>query len=134
MDDLFTRVFENLTGRVGGPLTFRLVLQPAVAILLAVRDGVDDARHHRAAYFWAILTDPLYRREAVATGWAAIAKVFFVAFMLDGVYQFIALRWFYPGEALIVAVLLAIVPYLLLRGAVTRVFRAARPLRDGAVR
>lgn len=134
MDDLLTRVFENLTGRVGGPLTFRLVLQPAVAILLAVRDGLDDARHHRAAYFWAILVDPLYRREAVSTGWAAIAKVFIVAFVLDGVYQVIALRWFYPGEALIVAVLLAILPYLLLRGAVNRVFRAARQASGGAVR
>ena len=30
MDDLLTRVFDNLAGRVGGPLTFRLILQPIV--------------------------------------------------------------------------------------------------------
>jgi hypothetical protein len=36
---------------------------------------------------------------------------------------FIVLRWFYPGEALIVAFILACVPYLLLRGPVNRMGR-----------
>ena len=50
---------------------------------------------------------------------------------LDAVYQIIAFRAFYPGEAVIVALLLAFVPYLLLRGHVARVavwwMRRARP-------
>jgi hypothetical protein len=36
------------------------------------------------------------------------------------VYQVIALGRFYPAEAVIVALLLAVVPYVVLRGLVTR--------------
>ena len=28
-----------------------------------------------------------------------MGKVFLIAFILDGVYQLVELRWFYPGEA-----------------------------------
>ena len=34
-------------------------------------------------------------------------KVFLVAVVLDGIYQFITVRWFYPGEALVTALVLA---------------------------
>lgn len=134
MDELLARVAGDLAARLTGPLTLRLLLQPAVAILLAVRDGVADGRQHRPAFFWSILSDPAHRRDAVANGWKSIAKVFGFAFALDAVYQAIALHWFYPGEALFVAVLLAIVPYLLLRGPVNRLVGRARRAARGSVR
>jgi len=40
------------------------------------------------------------------------------------VYQWILFRWIYPIEAMVVAVILAIVPYLALRGVVNRVARS----------
>jgi hypothetical protein len=49
--------------------------------------------------------------------------VFVLAVVLDVVYQIVVSRFVYPGEALVVAVMLAIVPYLILRGAVTRIVR-----------
>jgi hypothetical protein len=49
-----------------------------------------------------------------------VAKVFTVAVVLDVIYQIIVLRWVYPGEALVVAFALAILPYLLLRGPLGR--------------
>lgn len=52
-----------------------------------------------------------------------MGKVFTIALVLDAVYQYIALKWFYPAEAVLVAAILALVPYLLLRGPVNRVFR-----------
>lgn len=123
MDELLIRVFENLVGRVGGPLTFRLLLQPAMAIFFAIRDGRKDARDGRVPYFWAIFTQPLHRQELLHEGWKAVGKVFTIATVIDLVYQVIALRWIYPGEALIVAFLLACVPYLLIRGPVNRLVR-----------
>jgi tryptophan-rich sensory protein len=56
-------------------------------------------------------------------GWKSVGKVFVLALVLDVVYQIIVMRFVYPGEALITAVLLAIVPYLTLRGLVTRFTR-----------
>ena len=134
MDELLARLADDLAGRLTGPLTLRLVLQPTVATLLALRDGLADARQQRPAFFWALLSEPEYRRVAISSGWRSIAKVFTVAFVLDAVYQVIALHWFYPGEALIVAVLLAIVPYVLVRGPANRLFGSVRPPTPGALR
>jgi hypothetical protein len=127
MDDLLSRIWQNLGDRITGPMSFRLILQPAVAGILAIRAGLQDARLGRPAYFWALLTiDPADRRQLLRGGWKSISKVFCLAFLLDAVYQIIVQRWIYPGEALMVAFLLACVPYLLLRGPVNRLLRASQ--------
>ncbi len=126
MDELLSRVWSDLIGRISGPMSFRLVLQPAVAVLLAIRAGVRDARQGRSAYFWTILTSSDSRGELLREGWSAVAKVFVVAALLDVAYQLVVRRWVYPGEALLVAFLLACVPYLLFRGLVDRLLRSRR--------
>ena len=123
MDETLARIWENLAGRLGGPLTSRLILQPLVAAILALRAGLDDARLGRRAYFWTLLGDP-NRRDLVREGWTDVAKVFVLALGIDVVYQIIRLRWIYPGEALIVAVMLALVPYLVIRGFIKRLARS----------
>lgn len=126
MEDILTRVFENLMGRVSGPMKFRLVLQPLMAVIFAIRDGRKDAREGRPPYFWAIFTNPEHRRELLRDGWKAVGKVFVIAVIIDAVYQYIELRWFYPGEALLVAAILAFVPYLIIRGPVNRLTRGIK--------
>ena len=117
MDDVLARFWENLGARVGGPLTLRLILQPAVAIVLAIRAGLLDARTGKPPYFWTILTtNPADRRERLREAWKAVAKVFVLAALIDVAYQVMVFRWVYPFEALVVAFLLACVPYLLIRG------------------
>lgn len=110
--------------RVGGPLTFRLILQPTMATLLAVLAGLRDARAGRPPYLWTLLTDPTQRVDLLREGWRSIARVFVVAVIMDLVYEWVVGRWFYPLETLIVAVVLAIVPYLVVRGPVNRIARA----------
>jgi hypothetical protein len=124
VEELITRLLEHLHGRVGGPMTFRLILQPAMAALFAIRAGVQDGRSGRPAYGWAIVTDPAYRRALLEEGGRAVAKIFVLAIIIDVAYQVTELHWFYPLEALIVAVILAVVPYLLIRGPVGRITRA----------
>lgn len=135
MEELVTRVWDDVIGRMGGPLKFRLILQPAVAAIFAILAGLKDAREGRPAYFWTILVSPTNRRALLREGWRAVAKVFVVAVIIDVVFQFIVFRWFYPGEALIVAFLLAFVPYLLIRGPVNRIAqRWARGASAGSVK
>lgn len=45
---------------------------------------------------------------------------------MDVIYQVIFLKMFYPAEALVVALLLAFVPYVVVRGLVTRIARRWR--------
>jgi len=45
---------------------------------------------------------------------------------MDIIYQLIVQRWIYPGETVVIAVVLAILPYLLIRGPVNRIARRWR--------
>ena len=126
IDDFFTRAVTNLLDRVEGPMKLRLIVQPAAALYFAVRAGLRDARHGRSPYFWSLAFDAGGRRQLLGQGWKDIAKLFFVAVILDVIYQIIALRTVYPGEAIITAFLLAIIPYLLIRSAVTRLLGRKR--------
>ena len=115
-------MMENIIGRLHGPMNFRLFLQPLMAISFGLRDARRDAREGKPAFFWALFTDPGHRRELVHSGWKSVSKVFVIALILDAVYQYRVLKWFYLGEALLVALTLAVVPYLALRGPLSRVF------------
>ncbi len=117
------RFVENLVDRVTGPMKFRLLLQPLMAVIFAVMSGLKDAKAGKPPYFWALLTEPAHRRDMLKDGWKSVGKVFVLALVLDVVYQFVVARFIYPGEAIVVALSLAIVPYLIVRGLVTRIAR-----------
>jgi hypothetical protein len=42
VDNFLARIWEDLAARVTGPLHFRLLLQPAMATIFAIRDGIRD--------------------------------------------------------------------------------------------
>ena len=123
MDHIWMRVASQLAARVSGPMKFRLVLQPAMAAFFAIRSGLADARAGNPPYFWALVSDPAQRAAMIKDGWKGVGRVFILALVLDAVYQIIILRFIYMGEAIIVAFVLAILPYLILRGLVTRLAR-----------
>jgi hypothetical protein len=129
IEEVVTRTFGDLASRVSGPLKFRLVLQPLMATVFAVRAGLRDAKASQPPYFWAILTRPDHRRALLRGGWKDVGKIFIVAVVIDVIYQVIVERWVYPGEAILVAVILALVPYLVIRGPVTQL--AERKQRSG---
>jgi hypothetical protein len=117
------RITDNLSDRMIGPMHLRFLLQPIMAILLAIRSGLKDAKGGMPPYFWSLIFQPYgpsRRREMIKDGWQSISKLFFAAIALDLIYQFIAQPFIYFRQAIIVALLRAIVPYLILRGAVTR--------------
>jgi len=119
------RIWQNLLDRPGGPMTFRIILQPIMATIVAWRDGIKDARAGRAPYFWTILTDPANRAGRLHEGLIATARVLLLGLGMDVIYQLIVFETFHPGEAAIVALLLAFAPYMVVRGLVTRWWRSA---------
>ena len=80
-------------------------------------------RTGRDPYFWTILTNPAERGTRLHEGLIATARVILLGLCMDLIYQFIVFDTFHPAEAVIVAGLLAFVPYLLLRGPITRFAR-----------
>jgi hypothetical protein len=125
MEDVLARFVSDLVGRLTGPLTMRLFLQPSVAGFFAVRDGLKDARGGRPYHFWRMVTGPPEARiRRAKETWSAVFKVFIMAVALDILYQWLALPWIYPFESITTATILAIVPYVALRGLTNRIARA----------
>lgn len=117
------RVVNDMIARVSGPMHFRLIMQPAMAMFFGIKDGIRDAKEGNPPYFWTIFFNRVDRSRLIKSGLRSVAKVLIFAVILDAIFQLIELRWFYPGEAIIVALLLAFVPYLLIRGPTNRVYR-----------
>jgi hypothetical protein len=120
MGDTWTRIAENLIGRVTGPMKLRLVLQPIMASVFAIIAGLKDAKAGKPPYLWGLLHDPAQRKEMLQSGWKSVGKVFVLALLLDVVYQVIEQARVYPFEVILVGFLLAIAPDVLVRGLVTR--------------
>ena len=130
--EVWERVYVSIAERPGGPMTFRFILQPVMACILAIIDGVRDARTGASPYFWGLLTGSAPRTDRLFDGIIATSRVLLLGLVMDVGYQIIVFKTFYPGEAAIVAVLLAFVPYLLMRGPAQRLVRlwTARRARD----
>ena len=120
---MLDRIWENLVIRPSGPFGFRFFLQPGMAIIAAIHDGVRDAQMGRSPYFWTVLTNRAERASRLREGLKATSRILALGLVMDTAYQLIVFKTFYPLEAIIVALLLAFVPYLLLRGPVARVAR-----------
>ena len=117
------RVWQNLLERPEGPMVFRFVLQPIMATIAALRDGVRDARTGRAPFLWTVLTNPAKRAGRLDEARIATARIILLGLVMDSIYQFIEFKYFHPAEAVIIALVLAFLPYLLLRGVIARIAR-----------
>jgi hypothetical protein len=123
MEELWNRLAGNLLGRLDGPLHFRMIVQPLMAIIFATMDGIKDAKAGKPAYGWAVFTNAEHRHDLLKDGWKHFGKIFILAIVLDVIYQLKVHHRIYPGETLLTALVLAVVPYVLLRGPVNRVAR-----------
>jgi hypothetical protein len=121
--DVLLRTWHDIAGRPSGPMAFRFVLQPIMAVLMALRDGIVDARTGRSPYFWTVLTNASERQAGLREGFIATARIILLGLGMDAIYQFKVFGTFYPGEALVVALVLACLPYILIRGPADRIAR-----------
>ena len=123
MEEIWQRFAENFVNRLDGPLHFRFIIQPLMAVIFATLDGLKDAKGGRPAYGWAVFTSAEHRKDLLRDGWKHFGKIFILAIVLDVIYQVKVHHAFYPFETLLTALVLAVVPYMLLRGPVNRIVR-----------
>ena len=120
------RILYQLAERPGGPMAFRFILQPAMAAIAAIHDGRKDARIGRAPYLRTMLREPRQRVSHLREGLNATARIILLGLVMDGIYQIIVFQRFYPAEAVVIALVLAFLPYVVLRGVVLRITRRWR--------
>jgi hypothetical protein len=120
------RFWHDLLERPDQLMRFRFVLQPIMAAIAALHDGMEDARLGRSPYIWTLLSSPSERVGRLAEGVISTARVLLLGLCMDTVYQLIVLKTFYPAQAVAVAITLGFIPYLLLRGPIQRIARWRR--------
>jgi hypothetical protein len=118
--EVHRRLWQDIFDRPGGPMSFRFILQPLMAALAAFHDGAKDARLGRKPYLTRLLSGSEDRGNPLNEAVVSTGRILVLGLVMDGLYQFIVLKTFYPGEMVIITLALALVPYLLLRGPFSR--------------
>jgi len=90
--EVHQRFWADIFGRTDGPMTFRFFLQPTMAAIAAVHDGLKDARSGHKAFFWTALWDPSQPTGRLREGLTATARI-----MLLGIAMVVL-----PGPAIVV--------------------------------
>lgn len=117
------RLWSNILDRVGGPMTFRFILQPTMAFIAALHDGLRDAREGHKSFFWSRWTDPSQTTGRLREGLMSVTRVIALGIGMDVIYQLKELKTFYPAEAAVMAILLAVIPYFIFRWLVEMIAR-----------
>jgi len=117
------RFWSDIFARATGPMTFRFYLQPTMALIAALHDGLRDTRFGHHSFFWTAASDPTKQAGRLREGLRATARIVLLGLSMDVIYQIKVLDRFYPVEALMMAILLAVVPYFIFRWIVEGVSR-----------
>jgi hypothetical protein len=121
--DVHQRFWGDIFARFGGPMTFRFFLQPTMAAIAALHDGITDAREGHKSFFWTAWWDSSQHTGRLREGALSTARIMLLGISMDVIYQFKELKTFYPAEAAMIAILLAVVPYFIFRWIVEYVAR-----------
>ena len=96
------RFWHDLLERPDQFMRFRFILQPIMAAIAALHDGIEDARLGRSPYIWTLLSSPSKRVGRLEEGVISTARVLLLGLCMDTVYQLIVLKTFYPAQAVAV--------------------------------
>lgn len=119
---LLIRIADLLTG----PLSFRFILQPAVAILLGVRDGRLDAKAGEPPFALDIVLHFRTRKARLGQALRSTAIAISAGVVIDAVAQYLLFRNIFPAQALFVGTVIIALPYVLARGLTNRAVRHRR--------
>ncbi len=125
MNEIFKTVIERVIARVTGPMSLRFVLQPAMAILLGIRDGRLDSRAGAPPFGWALVFMK-GRRAALKSALNALLVPIIVGSVMDAIAQYLIFHQVRPGFALVVGTLVMGLPYVAARGISNRIITAMR--------
>lgn len=123
MEEFLQRFAQGFMSRLEGPFSLRMIIQPLMAVIFATIDGLKDAKWGKPAYFWALFGSAEHRRELLKDGWKHFGKIFILGIILDVVYQLKVHQPLNAGGVILAALVLAVLPYMALRGPVNRIAR-----------
>ncbi len=124
---LFSEQFlEDMAARLTGPMSFRFIVQPVVAIILGVRDGIMDSRAGTPPFIFDLLAHPKNRGRSLKSALSRLLVPIIVGTLLDAIAQYLIFKRIHPLPAVMVGAFVMGVPYSLARGVANRIATACR--------
>jgi di/tricarboxylate transporter len=102
---------------------FRLLLLPAVALVLGVRVGIADARQGYPPFARRLREGNEPREQLLKDAVKRALNPLALAFVLDVILQRLTLGYVRPLVAIVVAAVLVWIPFVIVRGVVNRFWR-----------
>ena len=106
---------SRVVARLGGPLKFRLIFQPLVAVILGVRHGWQDAKRGEPSLLASIITEPHGRSTRILALVKGILFAMILACVFDGIDQYLIFGWVRISGALTLGITIVALPYIAAR-------------------
>lgn len=117
------RFWSDIFERFGAPMQFRIFLQPAMALIAAIPDALRDVREGHSSFFWTAHGDTGIQRGRLREGLYATGRILLLGLSMDLIYQYRFSDGFYPAEAVLFALVLAVIPYFIWRWLIEKIVR-----------
>lgn len=114
------QLFEWLGEATKGPGGLRFIVQPAIALLIALRDGTRDARGDAKPFVFRLFFAAGERKALLDSAWKTLAVPLLVAFVIDSVLQAVITGAYRVRLSVFVGLLLVGLPYCVVRGVACR--------------
>ena len=113
---------DQVADRMSGPMSFRFIVQPLIAIFLfGLKDGWLDAKAGASPFIMDLLTNSEGRKRSLKTAFRRLLVPIIIGAILDGIAQYLIYGHIRPGVAVLVGALIMGVPYALARGITNRI-------------
>ena len=126
MQHLSTSVLDKIVARLTGAMSFRFILQPAIAVFLGIRDGLMDAKAGTPPFIADLIFNPKDRDRQLKSAFHRLLTPIIVATVLDAIAQHLIFGHINPLGAVLVGTFVMGIPYALARGVSNRIASGRR--------
>ena len=132
MQHLSTNVLDKIVARLTGEMSFRFILQPAIAVFLGIRDGLMDAKAGTPPFIADLIFSPKDRDRQLKSAFHRLLTPIIVSTVLDAIAQHLIFGHINPLGAVLVGTFVMGIPYALARGVTNRIASGLRS-RNGEI-
>ncbi len=113
---------DDMVARIAGPMSFRFIIQPMVAVILGIRDGRLDAKAGTPPFIYNVIFKKEHYRRQFRNALHSLFTPVIVGIALDAIAQYLIFKHIRPLPALLVGTFIMGVPYSFSRGISNRIF------------
>ncbi len=121
-----SKFLDDMAARLTGAMSFRFILQPTVAVILGIKDGLKDAKAGTPPFVFDLLFHPKNRRRNLKSAFRRLLVPIIVGTVLDAIAQYLIFKQIHPLPAVMVGAFVMGVPYSVARGLTNRIATARR--------